>query len=624
MSFSVQHTGVDLEWSGTDLNGVFAQRRNLLRPAFLGMLADLLRFNRLCTRLAVAGEEAALRQPIGDFLRQHRFGDAFRDWYFLPMIGCIWSCPTAQMLRFPIATMIRFCHNHGLLQIADRPRWYSVVGGSRNYVQRIVVGLDDARLRTPVRQVRRMAPDGPAHGRGGAVVATDDGVEHFDEVVFACHSDQALALLADARGDERAVLGAIGYHRNRAVLHTDASMLPRRQRAWAAWNYERGPDAARETGAVCLHYLINRLQPLPFEVPVIVSLNPLREPAAERVIGDFDYAHPVFDQPAIDAQARSAGAAGAAVDLVLRCLDALRISRGRPGIRAGGGRGAATARRRSTGARSRMTGRTVAPVPTGGSQPLLGIGRVRHHRLRPVPNRFDYPTYFLLLPMRSLAAAAHPALARNRFGLISFHDRDHGDGRGDALAWVDELLLREGIGGADGEIWLHCYPRVLGLTFKPVSFWYCHRADGALEAIVVEVNNTFGERHCYLLGPQQGVGWGREVQARKVFHVSPFCEVGGDYRFRFMRTDVRPGASDGAARTVACIDHHDADGLLLRTSVSGELAPLTARRIRRHSSRVPLMTAGVIARIHWQALKLWLKRVPVHRKPAPPAQFISR
>ena len=160
------------------------------------------------------------------------------------------------------------------------------------------------------------------------------------------------------------------------------------------------------------------------------------------------------------------------------------------------------------------------------AQPLIGIGEVRHRRLRPAANAFSYPTYFLLLPLRSLRAQPAAALARNRFGLLSFHDRDHGDGRADALAWVDELLASEGVHDARGEVWLHTYPRVLGYVFKPVSFWYCHREDGSLAAVVAEVNNTFGERHCYLLdGP--GLAWGQELCARKVFHVSPFCQVQG-------------------------------------------------------------------------------------------------
>ena len=245
---------------------------------------------------------------------------------------------------------------------------------------------------------------------------------------------------------------------------------------------------------------------------------------------------------------------------------------------------------------------------------LIGIGEVRHTRIRPARNSFAYPTYFLVLPMRSLRASQCSALPRNRFGLISFFDRDHGDARADSLAWVDELLAREGVGDATGEVWLHCYPRVLGFTFKPVSFWYCHRTDGRLAAVIVEVNNTFGERHCYLLaGPE--LANGRELSATKVFHVSPFCEVAGNYRFRFMHA---PG------RTIACIDHHDAQGPLIQTSVSGELQPLTAASARAAFFGMPLMTLLVVARIHWQALRLWAKRVPFVRKPKPPSTFITR
>jgi uncharacterized protein len=304
MSFSVQVPDLGLEWSGSDLGSVFAQRRNLVRPGFWRMLADVLRFNRLATALAGSTALEALEQPIGDFLAEHRFSTEFRDWYFLPMIGCIWSCPTDQMLRFPVATMIRFCHNHGLIQVANRPQWYTVRGGARHYVDKMLKAIPDARLNSPVRSVRRVPP---GNGAAGVFVSTDAGTERFDEVVLASHSDQSLALLADPSAHERAVLGAIRYHRNRAVLHTDTSVLPQRRRAWAAWNYERaaaGPNGKREQAAVCLHYLINRLQPLPFTTPVLVSLNPLSEPRADAVHAEFDYAHPVFDAAAIGAQQR--------------------------------------------------------------------------------------------------------------------------------------------------------------------------------------------------------------------------------------------------------------------------------------------------------------------------------
>lgn len=257
-------------------------------------------------------------------------------------------------------------------------------------------------------------------------------------------------------------------------------------------------------------------------------------------------------------------------------------------------------------------------------RPLLGTGVVRHRRLRPRVNGFQYQTYFLMLPMRQLRAQPCHELRRNQWGLVSFHDSDHGDGRGDSLAWLESVLASEGIHDATGEVWLHCYPRVLGHTFKPVSFWYCHRdsqAGGGLAAIVVEVNNTFGERHCYLL-QGESLGFGRELRAQKVFHVSPFCAVEGEYRFRFMRTDAKIDGSP--ARTVVRIDHDDAAGPLIQTSVSGVLNPLTAKAVRTAFFGMPLMTLSVVARIHWQAIKLFVKNVPFFHKPTAPRQFISR
>jgi len=299
MSFSVQAPASGWEWCGSGLNGVFAQRSNLASARFLGMLIEVLRFNRLATAMAANSAGAELDEPIGDFLSRHRFSKAFRDGYFLPMIGCIWSCPTRQMLQFPVGTMIRFCDNHGLLQLRNRPQWRTVQGGSKHYVDRMLESIAEKRAATPVRAIRRLPPGA---GAAGVLVATDGGSERFDDVVLACHSDQALALLGDASTDERNVLQAIGYHTNRAVLHTDRSMLPRRARAWAAWNYERAADQDREDTGVCLHYLINRLQPLPWRTPVIVSLNALRPIQPEAVLGQWQYAHPVFDRAAIQAQ----------------------------------------------------------------------------------------------------------------------------------------------------------------------------------------------------------------------------------------------------------------------------------------------------------------------------------
>ena len=298
MSFSVQAPRAwgneALEWSGSNLDTVFAQRRNLLRPQFYKMLLDVLRFNKLCTEIAVQQNETAMRQPLSEFLKQHQFGEAFQNWYFLPMMGCIWSCPTDQMLAFPVATMIRFCHNHGLLQVSNRPRWFTVTGGSRNYVQKIVKDVSDKRLNTPVQLIERDAQ--------GVRIVTQGAAERFDEVVICAHSDQALRMLRNPSDAETQCLSAIRYQDNVAVLHTDESVLPSRRKAWAAWNYARAESEDQESSRVCLHYLLNKLQPLPYSQAVVVSLNPTQPIDPAKVIRRFDYAHPVFDLAAIEAQ----------------------------------------------------------------------------------------------------------------------------------------------------------------------------------------------------------------------------------------------------------------------------------------------------------------------------------
>jgi predicted NAD/FAD-binding protein len=292
MSFAVSLDQPDLEWAGSSLGTVFGQKRNLARPAFWRMLADILRFNRRSVAWLQAHPDG--RMTLRDFLREGGYSQAFADWYLLPMAAAIWSCPAGQMLDYPLATFVRFCRNHGLLQVFGRPQWRSIVGGGREYVRKLSDGIGRIRLNTPVRQVCRV--------EFGVLVETDQDCRLFDEVVLACHSDQALALLgAGASADERRLLGAISYQPNRAVLHTDTRLLPRDRALWSAWNYQAASDVS-DAAPVGVSYLINRLQPLPFDTPVVVTLNPRREPAAHSVLAEFDYAHPLFDSAAIAAQ----------------------------------------------------------------------------------------------------------------------------------------------------------------------------------------------------------------------------------------------------------------------------------------------------------------------------------
>jgi predicted NAD/FAD-binding protein len=291
MSFSVRIDEAGLEWAGTDLASLFAQPGNALRPAFWRMLVDILRFNRRTTALLEA--DAIPDLPLGRFLDAGGYSRGFRDWYLLPMAAAIWSAPRRAILDFPLYSFIHFCHNHGLLQISDRPRWRTVIGGGRAYVERIAAGLSDIRLNTPVLSVRRRP--------FGVELATAGGNVEFDQVVLACHSDQALRLLADPSPEESRLLGAVPYQSNDVLLHTDARLLPRSRRAWSAWNYLAGSDRAGER-PVAVSYLINKLQPLPFSTPVIVSLNPPFEPDPALVLRRFEYAHPIFDARATAAQ----------------------------------------------------------------------------------------------------------------------------------------------------------------------------------------------------------------------------------------------------------------------------------------------------------------------------------
>ncbi len=293
-----------LEWCGSDrLASVFAQPANLLRPAFWGMLADLVRFNREATRLAERAEEA--QGTLGEFLEEGRYGRALRDWYVQPMAACIWSTPAQRIAEFPLSTFLAFCRNHGLLSVNHRPQWRTVKGGARIYVDKLAEGIGDIRLQSGVTKIVR---DGD-----GAMLTSRSGEERFDHVVLACHSDQALALLRDASTEERAVLGAIPYQANTAVLHTDLRFLPERKGAWAAWNYmacEEGGAIQDARSPVSLSYLINRLQPLPFTTPLIVTMNPLFAPDPAKVIRSMEYHHPMFFADSIAAKRALRGLQG--------------------------------------------------------------------------------------------------------------------------------------------------------------------------------------------------------------------------------------------------------------------------------------------------------------------------
>jgi len=294
MSFSLSLDGGRLEWCGDGLAGVFAQKSNLLRPAFLAMLRDILRFNRSCAADRAAG--ALLDMSVGDYLRWRGFSRSFADNYLMPMVAAIWSTPAHAMLDFPADRLVNFFENHRLIH-ARQNAWRTVTGGSRTYLEKLLSPLRDRlRLGCEVVSVRRE--------RDMVFIRDIEGNEdEFDHVVIAAHSDQALAMLGDARTDERTLLSAIPYRANRVLLHRDPSLMPRRRRAWASWNCLRS-GMGDEASGVAVTYWMNRLQGLDPRCPVFVTLNPDTEPAEDTIFGEFTYEHPQFDSAAMGAQAR--------------------------------------------------------------------------------------------------------------------------------------------------------------------------------------------------------------------------------------------------------------------------------------------------------------------------------
>lgn len=297
MSFSVQHVPSGLEFNGTSLNHLFAQRRNLLRPSFYQLLLTVNRFNE--EAVAALAEAQWQDLTVAEYVRARGYGEAFLHLYLIPMSGAVWSTPPALMLEFPVLTLLRFFYNHGFLGLKTQHQWWTVTGGAREYIRRLRPHIGSHRFRTgsPVAAVRRL-PD------GGAEVHTRDGrAERFDKVVLATHADQALALLADPDPIERSLLGEFHYQPNLATVHTDTAVMPRTRRAWASWNYRigSGPDGNPEAQTV---YWMNSLQGVSERTPYFVSINGQNTMDPEKVIRRISYRHPLFTKGARSAQTR--------------------------------------------------------------------------------------------------------------------------------------------------------------------------------------------------------------------------------------------------------------------------------------------------------------------------------
>ncbi|WP_105903300.1 NAD(P)/FAD-dependent oxidoreductase [Vibrio gangliei] len=294
MSFSVMNPASNLEYNGSTLNTLFAQRRNLLRPSFWRLIKDILRFNSLCKTLHQQDDiDPAL--TLGEFLQTHQFGDGFCQNYILPMGAAIWSSSLGEMMQFQLKFFVRFFYNHGLLDIQNRPQWFVIPGGSKQYIAPLIQSFkDNIRLNCDIQTITRK----DTHVE---ITLANGKTERFDEIVLACHSDQTLSLLADATEQEREILSNIPYRNNQVVLHTDIQLLPQRRLAWASWNYHLDSDIERPA---CVTYNMNILQGIQSETTFCVTLNNTGQIDPDKIINTFDYAHPIFNQVSLAAQQR--------------------------------------------------------------------------------------------------------------------------------------------------------------------------------------------------------------------------------------------------------------------------------------------------------------------------------
>ncbi len=580
MSMSVRSDDHDLEWAGAlGLPGLFPTWRNAVRPAYLRMLTEIPRFHRQARALlALPEDDVDADETLGAFLGRGGYSQMFRTHFMESLVACVWSCDPAVALDYPARYLFSFLQHHGMLQVFGSPRWRTVTGGSHAYVEPLAARLPDVRLGTKVTSVLETAD---------AVEVTDGNgaVETFDAVVLATHPSQALGMLAEPTPAQREVLGAMPYSPNTAQLHTDdAAVLPRHRGARASWNYLRRPAGVDHN--VTVSYDMTRLMRLPARADgkhYVVTLGGQDLVDQAQVLDTMQYEHPIYTPASVAAQRR----------LPEADTDRVKLAGAYHGwgFHEDGARSGVHAAERLGVTWGREASR---PLPVEASTYATTI---THTRRRPWRRTFTHRAQTWLVDLDHVPD--HGALAVVKG---SFEARDHlGDPDGTLKGNVEDFLRLNGVEPDGGRIVMAALPRAFGYCFNPISVFWCHRRGGELAAVVVEVHNTYGDRHAYLVHPDaQG-----RARTEKQMYVSPFHGTDGHYEVAV----PRPGE-----RLHVAVSLHAEDGAVFSASLDGERDP----RPRPWRTAPQALRGSLLIRAH--GLLLWARRLGIRPRPDHPRQ----
>ncbi len=558
MSFSVSCQETGLEYNGTDFNGLFAQRKNFLSPKFYRLLLGVIKFNK---RAKAFLQEEDNQATLSDFISSHKIPSDVIRYYVIPMGAAVWSTDPKKMFHFPAKFFLQFLYNHGLLDIENRPQWYVIKGGSQAYVKKLTEGFSQhVKLSTPVTGVER--------GANSVTITTRSREKYkFDAVIFACHSDQALEMITDADDNELRILKSFPYQKNIAVLHRSQNLLPKNRRAWAAWNYHLINESQKPT----LTYSMNILQEIPWERMYNVTLNPMEKIPQQDIIRTIEYYHPLFTGDGVEAQRKHATINGKRNSFFV------------------------------------------------GAYWRYGFhedGVISHRRFQPKKHDFRYKIFLVYLDLDELEELASKTrfLGLNCFNWASFFRSDFIDPERPDLKDAVFKRVKDDLGiECNGPVRLLTHIRYFGFIFNPVNFYYCFSEDGeTVKAIVLEVTNTpWGERIVYVVPGNGQAHQGIKHDFKKDMHVSPFIDMNWDYHCRFSFPDKRLNI---------LMDNKNSASHLFNASLTMKRIEWTDRNFTRILLRFPWMTLNVVIGIYWQALKLWLKKIPYIPHPNPHAK----